>query len=91
MTLLEAMAAGLPVVATRVGGNAEVVEDGVTGRLVPASNAKALADAIVSMIENPAAARAMGEAGRERVMRSFSLEAMRKQYEAVYEAALTTR
>jgi len=90
MTLLEAMAAGLPVVATRVGGNAEVVEDGVTGRLVPASNAKALADAIVSMIESPAAARAMGDAGRERVTRLFSLEAMVRRYQAVYEVALAT-
>jgi glycosyltransferase involved in cell wall biosynthesis len=91
MTLLEAMAAGLPVVATRVGGNAEVVEDGVTGRLVPASNARALADAIVSMIENPAAARAMGEAGRERVAQHFSLEAMLRQYQVVYEDALVKR
>lgn len=91
MTLLEAMAAGLPVVATRVGGNAEAVEDGVTGRLVPASNPHALADAIVLMLNQPAEARAMGEAGRERVRQHFSLEAMLRKYQVVYEVALSTK
>lgn len=90
MTLLEAMAAALPVVATRVGGNAEVVEDGITGKLVPASNPKALAGAITGMLENRDAAHAMGNAGRERVEQRFSLEAMQRQYQAVYEVALVT-
>jgi glycosyltransferase involved in cell wall biosynthesis len=88
MTLLEAMAAARPIVATRVGGNAEVVEDGVTGRLVPPSDPRALADAIALVLGNPAAARQMGEAGRERANIRFSLGAMVSAYQAVYDAAI---
>ncbi len=88
MTLLEAMSAALPVVATRVGGNAEAVEDGVTGVLVPASSPGQLAAAMMSVLGDDARARAMGVAGRERAMRRFSLEAMVAQYQAVYEVAL---
>src|SRR5262249_55635664 len=88
MTLLEAMAAARPIVATRVGGNAEVVEDGVTGRLVPASNAKALAEGIVFLLDNPAVARQWGQAARERANTRFSLQAMVSAYQAVYEATL---
>jgi glycosyltransferase involved in cell wall biosynthesis len=88
MTLLEAMAAARPIVATRVGGNSEAVKDGVTGTLVPASDAPALAHAIMSMLEDPAGARRMGAAGRERAERLFSLGAMRRQYQVVYEAAI---
>jgi glycosyltransferase involved in cell wall biosynthesis len=87
MTLLEAMAASRPVVATRVGGNPEAVEDGVTGRLVPASDPRALADAIAFLFDHRDVARAMGEAGRARVTSRFSLEAMVAQYKAVYEVA----
>jgi glycosyltransferase involved in cell wall biosynthesis len=86
MTLLEAMAAARPVVATRVGGNPEVVEDGVTGRLVAPSDPSALAGAIVSVLNQPDAARAMGDAGRVRAGRRFGLDAMVRQYQAVYEA-----
>ncbi|MEJ7891532.1 MAG: glycosyltransferase family 4 protein [Solirubrobacteraceae bacterium] len=64
--LVEAMNAGTPVVATRVGGLAEVVEDGVTGRLVPASDPDALAEAILEVLANR---EAMGAAGRERAKR----------------------
>ena len=66
-TILEAMACALPVVATRVGGNAELVEDGVTGRLVPAADPAALAQAIVNYFEDPALAHQHGRAGRNRV------------------------
>jgi len=86
MTLLEAMAAGLPVVATRVGGNPEAIDEGVTGLLVPASDPRALAEAIAALLSDPERARTMGGAGRRRVDASFSLAAMTARYQAVYEA-----
>ncbi|HKW12869.1 MAG TPA: glycosyltransferase, partial [Candidatus Krumholzibacteria bacterium] len=90
MTLLEAMAAARPIVATCVGGNAEVVEDGVTGRLVPASDPAALAAALAALLAEPALAQRMGEAGHTRAIERFSLDAMVARYQAVYDAALTT-
>lgn len=83
-TLLESMAAGVPVVATRVGGNSEVVEDGITGRLVPPHDAAALADAICSLLDNPGLALSFGQAGRQRVAERFSLEQMVRETEHLY-------
>ena len=88
MTLLEAMAAELPVVATRVGGNAEVVVDGETGLLVPARNSEGLRDAMQWMAGHPAEARAMGVRGRERAASTFSIEAMVNAYEGTYDRVL---
>src|SRR4029079_914561 len=68
---LEAMAAGLPVVAARAGGLTELVEDGTTGLLVTAGDAKALAAAITTLLQDPAKAAAMGTAARERVRENF--------------------
>jgi sugar transferase (PEP-CTERM/EpsH1 system associated) len=90
-TILEAMATGLPVVATRVGGTAEIIIDGVTGRLVPAADPIAMARALNSYIENPALMRRHGRAARERVEQVFGLEHMVQQYEAVYEELLAKR
>ena len=87
-TILEAMACALPVVATRVGGNAELVEDGLTGRLVPAADPHALAQAILGYFENPALARRQGRAARYRVERNFSLDRMVDSYHQLYLAAL---
>ena len=83
-TILEAMACALPVVATRVGGNAELVEDQVTGRVVPAADPVALARAIVNYFEDPALARRHGRAGRNRVEESFSLDRMVDNYHELY-------
>lgn len=71
---LEAMSAGLPVVATSVGGVPEIVLDGETGLIVPPGDAAALERAIRSLIENPATARKMGEAGRSRYETYFTPE-----------------
>jgi glycosyltransferase involved in cell wall biosynthesis len=83
-TILEAMASRLPVVATDVGGADELVIDGETGMLVTPGAVPALADALDAMLSNPAAARAMGEAGRRRVESDFTLEGMIRRYERLY-------
>ncbi len=83
-TILEAMASGLPVVATAVGGNADLVEDGVSGRIVPAGDVPALAQALITFAGDEAARRAAGAAGRARVEAHFSLAAMVAAYERVY-------
>lgn len=87
--LLESMAARVPVVATRVGGNPEVVEDGVTGLLVPPSDSAALAQAICRLLENPHLASQFGQAGRQRVAERFSLERMVQETERLYQKLLT--
>jgi glycosyltransferase involved in cell wall biosynthesis len=71
MSLLEAMAAGIPVVATAVGGVPEIVSDGA-GLLVPAGDETALAGAIASLLDDPARARELGDAGRRRVLERFT-------------------
>ncbi len=87
-SLLEAMAAGKPIVATNVGGNPEVVVDGKTGLLVPPKNPKALARAILRLLANPGLARSLGEAGRVRVESEFTLEKMVARMEALYDRLL---
>ncbi len=89
-TILEAMASGLPVVATRVGGNADLMVEGMTGRLVPRANAAALADAILGYFADPAAARRHGKAGRHHVEQEFSLDRMVRRYERLYLDLLQT-
>jgi glycosyltransferase involved in cell wall biosynthesis len=85
LALLEAMAAGVPVIATRVGGTDDVVgQDGYAGILVPPGNPVALAEAIVRLLQQPAKGAAMARAARERVVRDFSLVHMVRQYEALY-------
>jgi glycosyltransferase involved in cell wall biosynthesis len=90
-TILEAMATGLPVIATNVGGNAELVADGITGQLVPAQNVESLAQALVRMADDQARARVMGRAGRLEVESRFSLEAMVAAYQRLYEREISKR
>lgn len=80
--LVEAMAAGLPVVATRTGGIPEIVAEGETGLLVERGDADGLADAILSLLGDPARARAMGRAGRERIARQFTWSRSAERLEA---------
>lgn len=87
-TILEAMACGLPVVATQVGGNAELVVNGQTGRLVPASDPEALAASIWEYVEDTGRIRAHGAAGRRRVEERFSMEAMVAAYLQVYDTVV---
>jgi glycosyltransferase involved in cell wall biosynthesis len=82
--VLEAMAAGLPVVATAVGGTPELVADGATGFLVPPRSPAALADRILALLRDPARAHAMGAAGRARAAAEFSTRRMVEAHEALY-------
>lgn len=84
----EAMTLSKPVVAARVGGIPEVVEDGVTGILVPAVNPQALADAVLTLLDDPVRVREMGTAGRLRVEQHFTIERMQRQYVDLYEKLL---
>lgn len=83
--VLEAMAAGLPVIATSVGGIPEAVIDGQTGLLVPPGNTGALAKAVIDLLNNPERASEMGLAGKKRADEFFSVSAMIGNTEALYE------
>ncbi|MBD3368446.1 MAG: glycosyltransferase [Candidatus Eisenbacteria bacterium] len=84
----ESMAAGRPVVATDVGGNREIVEDGVTGKLVPPADPPALAAALLEVVEDPEAAHRMGAAAAELVRRRFTVDHMVERTIEVYGRAL---
>jgi sugar transferase (PEP-CTERM/EpsH1 system associated) len=83
-TVLEAMASGVPVVATAVGANSELVVDGATGRIVPSGDPSALAHAMEGYVDDPRSAAAHGEAGRQRVVQRFSLDRMVDRYQRLY-------
>ena len=90
-TILEAMASGLPVVATDVGGNAELVEVGACGAVVPHSDPEALAEALEPYVMDEARRRTHGEHARRRAVERFSMEAMVSNYLAVYDAVCPKR
>ncbi|MEO5698278.1 MAG: TIGR03088 family PEP-CTERM/XrtA system glycosyltransferase [Burkholderiaceae bacterium] len=87
-TILEAMASGLPVIATDVGANAELVTHGESGEIVPPANDAALAASIVRLATQPERAAAMGRAGRLAAETKFSLESMVSAYRSLYDAQL---
>lgn len=87
-TILEAMASGLPVIATRVGGSPELVVEGRSGELVPVSDAEAMARALVGYATSPERARAAGREGRAEVEQRFSMEAMVGAYRGLYDRLL---
>jgi L-malate glycosyltransferase len=86
--IVEAMAASLPVVATDVGGNAEAVQDGVSGLIVPSEDPQGLAVAITRLLSNPSMALEMGAAGRKLAAEKFTTDAMMRQVTLVYATLL---
>jgi len=87
-TILEAMASGLPVIATDVGGNADLVVAGKTGQILPAADPEAMAHAIVALATRTDSARDMGQAGRTIVEQKFSMAAMVSAYQGTYDQLL---
>ncbi len=88
-TILEAMASGLPVVATKVGGNPELVSEDCTGTTVPAADPEALADAIARYLNDHLLLKEHGMAGRRRVVETFSLQGMVDRYLALYDQVMS--
>jgi L-malate glycosyltransferase len=89
--ILEYMAAGLPVVATDVGGNREAVIDGATGFLTPVGDEKAFAQRVSSLLADDGLRTKMGEGGRARCTENFSMEACVRKHQAYYESLLEPR
>ena len=90
-SVLEAMAARVPVIATAVGGNPELVQDGLTGLLVPPGDPRAIARALEILLANPGLRERLGRAGRRRVVERFSLERLTGASERLYVALLASR
>lgn len=89
--IVEAMAASLPVVATEVGGNAEAVQDGVSGIIVPSEDVAALSAAILQLLSDPSKAAQMGSEGKRLAAERFTTDAMMKQITSVYSSLLNRR
>ena len=90
-TVLEAMATGLPVVATRIGGNPELIEDGLTGRLVPPLEMAELASGIDGYLDDAHIRALHGKASRHRAVERFDLAVMARAYENLYDTVLGER
>lgn len=82
--ILEAMSSGLPVVATKVGGNEQIIDHDINGMLYEEGNEIALSDMLVEIIKKPEKMRSMGKQAREKILQDYSLKAMIKQYDALY-------
>ncbi len=90
-TILEAMSTGLPVVATRVGGNPELIKDGLTGSLVEKENAPAMAASLFKYVDDPSTRKQQGNNAREHIMKEFSLQGMVQNYLKVYDSLITPK
>jgi glycosyltransferase involved in cell wall biosynthesis len=88
LSVMEAMAAGLPVVSTAVGGVPELVREGVTGLLVPSEDAGALAQAMQALVDDPVRRQAMGAAARQHAVAHFDIRHTVRGYEQLYESLL---
>jgi glycosyltransferase involved in cell wall biosynthesis len=86
--IMEAMAAGLPVISTPLGGIPEMVEDGLNGELVPERDPAAIAIAIERLLDDPTSARNLGDRGRQIAQERFSIETSAKQLQALFESLL---
>jgi glycosyltransferase involved in cell wall biosynthesis len=91
LALLEAMAAGRPVIATAVGGTPEVVTDGVTGILIPPRDSEALAGALARLLSDPSLAKQLGENARRHVREHYSLERLGREINEIYEEMVTEK
>lgn len=89
--ILEAMAAGKPVIATRVGGSPEQIIDGVTGLLVPPQDAGAIAQALLTLLRSPGLRREMGTAAQRHVQKNFSVAIMTRNHTRLYDDLLRAR
>ena len=89
--ILEAMAAGKPVIATRVGGSPEQIIDGVTGLLVPPQDAGAIAQALLTLLRSPGLRREMGTAAQRHVQENFSVAIMTRNHTRLYDDLLRAR
>ena len=88
LSVLEAMAHGIPIVASNVGGIPEIIEHGTHGLLVPPANPMALAAAIRRLVEDPALRRDLGETARARASGEFSLSTTIRNYDRLYQRAI---
>jgi glycosyltransferase involved in cell wall biosynthesis len=88
LSMAEAMGAGLPIIASRVGALPEFIEDGVTGTLVPPGNIPALYRAILEKLENPDRAQALADSGKEMVHQRFSWDQSAQKTTEIYQAVL---
>jgi colanic acid/amylovoran biosynthesis glycosyltransferase len=87
---VEAMACGLPIVTTECGGMCEAVENGAEGFVVPSRDPAALAEALIQLIQNPGLRSDMGRAGRQRVLRQFTLDRQAEQFITLYQGLLSS-
>lgn len=87
-TVMEYMAAGLPVIATDVGGNSELVRQGENGLLVPPNNPKALADAVIKLVKEPDISRSMGKSGKQFIRQEFSVDKLLQEMQKRYHSLL---